>query len=432
MVSSTLLIARNSISQEEVVSMIGTPDHRIFEGEHNRAFFEITFWTTRSTNGFFIQNGVGVHDGSPDALGARDFGMYFYAVLKATRRGVVHPHIAYEFMHPESQASLKSDIVEIFSLKSSIRDNIQMNMFEVEDMAPCYRYWMCSDCEQTVALFGYSEDGTPELRRCGICGNSNYIPNPNFKQRCRQYQRGSSLDFIDPYSSPRNFSLGNSYDELRVWEIVIKQYHLHNFDMFIRHVMKSYSMVLPLDIVEVILDYVINDPLDRSLLMARCLKFGTPNMRYALYNYAPHLETMNDERSWFRINQLYIGAVLEPCDGDGTTDPWRVCLEGIDGTSDQPPNPMQKSRTLVRNIPAELLESYGRVAGLGMKTLLNHIVDVRDLGFEAKDVELIMSQAGVPRTTAMEALKMTNGNVINAILRLRDSFITTEHRVIFG
>jgi hypothetical protein len=421
MVSSTFLTARNSISAEEVVSVIGMPDHHIFEGEDAYAFSEITFWTTRSTNGFYVQNGVGIHDGSPNTLEVRDLDMYFYAVLKTTRRGVIHPHIAYEFMHPESQALLKSDIVEIFSLKSSIRDNIQMNMFEVEDMAPCYRYWMCGDCEQTVALFGYSEDGTPELRRCGLCGNTNYIPNPDFKQRCRQYQRGSSLDFIDPYSSPRN-SLGNSYDELRVWEIVIKQYHLHNFDMFIRHVMKSYSMVLPLDIVEVILDYVINDPLDRSLLMARCLKFGTPSMRYDLYNYAPHLETMNDERSWFRINQLYIRAVLEPFDGDGTIDPWRISdlwcarMEGLDGILDQPANPMQKARVLERNIPAELLESYGKVAGLGMKTLLNHIVDARDLDFEAKDIELIMSRAGVRRTTAMEALKKTDGDVINAIL----------------
>ena len=44
--------------------------------------------------------------------------------------------------------------------------------------------------------------------------------------------------------------------------------------------------------------------------------------------------------------------------------------------------------------------------------------NVDDDGVEAKDVELIMSQANVSRAKAVEALKNNNNDIVNAIMEL--------------
>jgi nascent polypeptide-associated complex subunit alpha len=43
---------------------------------------------------------------------------------------------------------------------------------------------------------------------------------------------------------------------------------------------------------------------------------------------------------------------------------------------------------------------------------------VDESGVEAKDVELVMSQAGVSRTKAVKALKTNDGDIVNAIMEL--------------
>jgi len=44
--------------------------------------------------------------------------------------------------------------------------------------------------------------------------------------------------------------------------------------------------------------------------------------------------------------------------------------------------------------------------------------DVDESGVEAKDVELVMSQAGVSRMRAVKALKINDGDIVNAIMEL--------------
>merc|ERR1712118_56707 len=44
--------------------------------------------------------------------------------------------------------------------------------------------------------------------------------------------------------------------------------------------------------------------------------------------------------------------------------------------------------------------------------------DVDESGVEPKDVELVMSQAGVSRTKAVKALKTNDGDIVNAMMEL--------------
>lgn len=44
--------------------------------------------------------------------------------------------------------------------------------------------------------------------------------------------------------------------------------------------------------------------------------------------------------------------------------------------------------------------------------------DLDESGVEPKDVELVMSQAGVSRTKAVKALKTNDGDIVNAIMEL--------------
>jgi len=44
--------------------------------------------------------------------------------------------------------------------------------------------------------------------------------------------------------------------------------------------------------------------------------------------------------------------------------------------------------------------------------------EVDDSGVEPKDVELVMSQAGVSRAKAVKALKTNDGDIVNAIMEL--------------
>lgn len=44
--------------------------------------------------------------------------------------------------------------------------------------------------------------------------------------------------------------------------------------------------------------------------------------------------------------------------------------------------------------------------------------DVDESGVEPKDVELVMSQAGVTRGKAVKALKTNDGDIVNAIMEL--------------
>ncbi|CAN6483772.1 unnamed protein product [Victoria cruziana] len=44
--------------------------------------------------------------------------------------------------------------------------------------------------------------------------------------------------------------------------------------------------------------------------------------------------------------------------------------------------------------------------------------DVDDAGVEPKDVELVMTQAGVSRTKAIKALKAAEGDIVTAIMEL--------------
>lgn len=44
--------------------------------------------------------------------------------------------------------------------------------------------------------------------------------------------------------------------------------------------------------------------------------------------------------------------------------------------------------------------------------------EIDETGVEPKDVELVMSQAGVPRARAVKALKMNDGDIVNAIMEL--------------
>jgi len=44
--------------------------------------------------------------------------------------------------------------------------------------------------------------------------------------------------------------------------------------------------------------------------------------------------------------------------------------------------------------------------------------DVDETGVEAKDIELVMSQAGCSRARAVGALKKNEGDIVNAIMEL--------------
>ena len=44
--------------------------------------------------------------------------------------------------------------------------------------------------------------------------------------------------------------------------------------------------------------------------------------------------------------------------------------------------------------------------------------EIDETGVEAKDIELVMSQAGVSRAKAVAALKKNDGDIVNAIMEL--------------
>lgn len=44
--------------------------------------------------------------------------------------------------------------------------------------------------------------------------------------------------------------------------------------------------------------------------------------------------------------------------------------------------------------------------------------EVDETGVEARDIDLVMTQAGVPRTKAVKALKTHNGDIVSAIMEL--------------
>lgn len=44
--------------------------------------------------------------------------------------------------------------------------------------------------------------------------------------------------------------------------------------------------------------------------------------------------------------------------------------------------------------------------------------DVDETGVEAKDIDLVMTQAGVSRTKAVKALKASDGDIVSAIMEL--------------
>jgi nascent polypeptide-associated complex subunit alpha len=44
--------------------------------------------------------------------------------------------------------------------------------------------------------------------------------------------------------------------------------------------------------------------------------------------------------------------------------------------------------------------------------------EVDESGVEAKDIELVMTQAGVSRTKAVKALKNADGDIVSAIMEL--------------
>ena len=44
--------------------------------------------------------------------------------------------------------------------------------------------------------------------------------------------------------------------------------------------------------------------------------------------------------------------------------------------------------------------------------------DVDESGLEAKDIELVKSQAGVSRAKAVKSLRENNGDIVNAIMAL--------------
>ena len=53
-----------------------------------------------------------------------------------------------------------------------------------------------------------------------------------------------------------------------------------------------------------------------------------------------------------------------------------------------------------------------------------HLIDIVDMwqvdetGVEPKDIELVMTQAGVSRSKAVSALKTANGDIVSAIMEL--------------
>ena len=49
---------------------------------------------------------------------------------------------------------------------------------------------------------------------------------------------------------------------------------------------------------------------------------------------------------------------------------------------------------------------------------LDDSAEVDDTGVEPKDVDLVMSQAGVSRAKAVKALKTNDGDIVNAIMEL--------------
>ena len=49
---------------------------------------------------------------------------------------------------------------------------------------------------------------------------------------------------------------------------------------------------------------------------------------------------------------------------------------------------------------------------------VNDSGEVDESGVEPKDVELVMSQAGVSRAKAVKALKTNDGDIVNAVMEL--------------
>lgn len=62
-----------------------------------------------------------------------------------------------------------------------------------------------------------------------------------------------------------------------------------------------------------------------------------------------------------------------------------------------------------------------RQAKIAQKPVIEEIEDgaeIDETGVEPKDVELVMSQAGVSRAKAVSALKLNDGDIVNAIMEL--------------
>merc|ERR1712060_30953 len=67
------------------------------------------------------------------------------------------------------------------------------------------------------------------------------------------------------------------------------------------------------------------------------------------------------------------------------------------------------------------LPKQAEMAKIAEKPAIEEIDDseeVDEAGVEPKDVELVMSQAGVSRTKAVKALKTNDGDIVNAIMEL--------------
>ena len=53
-----------------------------------------------------------------------------------------------------------------------------------------------------------------------------------------------------------------------------------------------------------------------------------------------------------------------------------------------------------------------------VKQVVGQREEVDESGVEPKDVDLVMSQAGVSRAKAIKALKTNDGDIVNAIMEL--------------
>ena len=58
------------------------------------------------------------------------------------------------------------------------------------------------------------------------------------------------------------------------------------------------------------------------------------------------------------------------------------------------------------------------LVGLGWRLKAEEEEEVDESGVEAKDIELVMTQAGVSRSKAVKALKANDGDIVGAIMEL--------------